>query len=79
MAKIVIETSVEEQDKVLQVLEKLAGEVVPVSTIAEMAGMRQARTRYVLMDLMEQGRIERIARKAFNKHYVRYSYNVICK
>jgi predicted transcriptional regulator len=79
MAQITIETSKEEQDVVIKVLKELKGAVTPVSTIASMAGLRQARTRYVLMDLVDQGRIERVASKAFNKHYVRYSYNVLEK
>lgn len=77
MAKIIIETTAEEQEKVLKVLSSLDGEVTPVSTIASMAGLSQSRTRYVLIDLAESGRIERVAHKAFNKHYVRYSYKII--
>ena len=79
MAQITIETSKEEQDIVIKVLKELNGVVTPVSTIASMAGMRPARTRYVLMDLVEQRRVERVASKAFNKHYVRFSYNVLEK
>ena len=79
MAKITIETTGDEQSKVLKVLKELNGAVTPVSTIASHAGMSQSRVRYVLMDLVEQGRIERVASKAFNKHYVRYSYNVLEK
>lgn len=77
MAKIIVETTKEEQEMVLKALVELNGAEAPVSTIASMAGMRQTRARYVLMDLVEQGRIERVPSKAFNKHYVRYSYNVL--
>lgn len=77
MAKIIVETTKEEQEMVLKALVELKGAEAPVSTIASMAGMRQTRARYVLMDLVEQGRIERVPSKAFNKHYVRYSYNVL--
>lgn len=77
MAKIIIETTPEEQAKVLKVLESLKGEVTPVSTIATMSGLSQSRARYVLVDLVDNGKIEKVAHKAFNKHYVRYSYNVL--
>lgn len=77
MAKIIIETSKEEQNKVLKVLNELNGEVTPVSTIASMAGLSQSRARYVLIDLVDLGKVERVPHKAFNKHYVRYSYSVI--
>jgi Fic family protein len=77
MAKIIIETTPEEQAKVLKVLESLKGEVTPVSAIACMAGLSQSRTRYVLVDLVDSGKVEKVAHKAFNKYYVRYSYNVL--
>lgn len=77
MAKIIIETSKDEQDKVLKVLNELNGEVTPVSTIAAMAGLSQSRARYVLIDLVDLGKVERVPHRAFNKHYVRYSYSVI--
>ena len=77
MAKIIIETTKEEQDKVLNVIKSLDGEVTPVSTIATMAGLSASRTRYVLIDLIEADKIDRIAHKAFNRHYVRYKYIVL--
>jgi predicted Rossmann fold nucleotide-binding protein DprA/Smf involved in DNA uptake len=77
MAHFVIETTTEEQDKVLAVLKELEGTVVPVCTIAEKADMRPSRTRYVIMDLISAGKIRRVASKAFNKHYVRYTYEVL--
>ncbi len=77
MAKITIETTPEEQAKVLKALETLNGEVTPVSTIANMAGLSPSRTRYALIDLVDACKIERVAHKAFNKHYVRYSYNIL--
>lgn len=77
MAQIIVETTKEEQEKVLKVLAELNGEVTPVSTIASLAGLRQTRARYVIMDLIDQGKVERVPMKAFNKHYVRYSYRVL--
>ena len=77
MANITVETSAEEQEKVLAALKELGSVTVPVSTIAEKAGLKASRTRYVIMDLIEQGRIERVQSKAFNKHYVRYMYKIL--
>jgi len=76
MAQITVQTSEEEQLRVLKVLVDLRGTVTPVSTIAKLAGLKQSRTRYVLMDLIDQGKVSREATRAFNKHYVRYSYHV---
>lgn len=77
MAQFVVETTQEERDIVLGVLKQLEGQTVPVTRIADMAGMRPSRTRYAITDLMEAGQIERVPTKAFNKHYVRYTYKVL--
>ena len=77
MPKITIETTHEEQEAVLKAIKSLDGQVVAVRVIAEEAGLPQSRTRYALVDLIEAGKVERIASKAFNKHYVRYSYKII--
>lgn len=77
MAAIVIKTTYEEQKKVLKAVEMLEGKVVSVADLASWAGLNQSRARYALMDLVEQGAIERIPEKAFNKNYIRYSYKVV--
>ena len=77
MAQVIITTTSEEQEKVLQALKNLNGETAPVSAIARMAGLRDSRVRYALQDLVDAGRIEKIPTKAFNKHYVRYCYKVL--
>lgn len=76
MPKITIETTQEEQAAVLRAVKALEGQVVAVRVIAEEAGLSQSRARYALVDLIEAGKIERVASKAFNKHYVRYSYKI---
>lgn len=77
MAQFMVETTIEEQEAVLEVLKEIGEETVPVRVIAEKVGLRQSRVRYVLIDLEQAGKIERIVSKAFNKHYVRYAYRVI--
>lgn len=76
MPKITIETTAEEQEAVLKAIKSLDGQVAAVRVIAEEAGLPQSRARYALVDLIEAGKVERIASKAFNKHYVRYSYKL---
>lgn len=77
MAQINVVTTEEEQAKVLQAIRELNGAVTPVSKIACMAGLGQSRARYAILDLLEAGKIEKVPHRAFNKHYVRYSYNVL--
>jgi DNA-binding MarR family transcriptional regulator len=77
MAQITVTTTDAERNAVLMVLVEMRGRVAPVSEIAREAGLKQSRARYALLDLIESGRVEKVPHRAFNKHYVRYSYNVL--
>lgn len=77
MAQITVTTTAEERNAVLKVLVELNGTVTPVSKIAKLAGLKQSRARYALLDLVEAGKVEKVPHRAFNKHYVRYSYTVV--
>ena len=77
MATITIETSVEEQERVLEALRQLEGKTVSATAIGTKAGMPGYRVRYVIADLEEAGKIKRIPTKAFNAHYIRYKYEVL--
>lgn len=77
MPQINITTTAEEQRVVLEALKKLQGSTVAVSAIANEAGLSQSRVRYAIGDLLEAGKIKREPTKAFNKHYVRYKYEVL--
>ena len=76
MAHIIITTTTEEQTKVLSTLKELEGKTVSVSEIAKKAGINPNRVRYVILDLVDAGKIRRIPTKAFNKHYIRYKYEI---
>lgn len=77
MANITIITTPVEQKQVIEALKRIGEVVVPVSKIAKEAGLTESRARYALTDLVESGAVEKIPFKAFNKHYVRYSYRVV--
>lgn len=77
MAHFVVETTDDERKKVLDVLKQTEGRIVPVRELAEMAEMSQSRVRYAIIDLVDAKKVERVPHKAFNKHYVRYSYKVL--
>lgn len=77
MAVINITTTQEEQRVVLEALKNLQGQTIAVSAIAKAAHMNQNRVRYVLVDLIEAGKVLRIPTKAFNKQYIRYRYEVV--
>lgn len=77
MAQFIVVTTKEEQEEVLQVLRTLKSKTVPVSKIAKLAKLKPTRTRYVLEDLVDAGKIKRNIAKAFNPHYIRYYYEVL--
>lgn len=77
MAQININTTADEQEKVLQVLASLSEQTVAMSAIAKLAKMNPNRVRYVITDLEEAGKIKRIPTRAFNEHYIRYKYEVL--
>lgn len=77
MAHIVISTTKEERNKVLEALRTIGDRVTAVSEIAKVAGLKASRVRYAIQDLVDAGTIERVPHKAFNKHYIRYSYKVL--
>lgn len=77
MAKFSVETTPEEQATVLAILKTVEGQTIAVSKLAELADMSQSRVRYAILDLLEANKIQKIATKAVNKHYVRYTYKVL--
>lgn len=77
MAQININTTADEQEKVLQVLVNLSEQTIAMSAIAKLAKMNPNRVRYVITDLEEAGKIKRIPTRIFNEHYIRYKYEVL--
>ena len=77
MAKIEIKTTKEEQQQILQVIKQCEGRTISVASIARLAELNPNRVRFIIMDLVENNKIKRIPTKAFNKHYIRYKYEII--
>jgi len=77
VAKIEIKTTKEEQQQILQVIKQCEGRTISVASIARLAELNPNRVRFIIMDLVENNKIKRIPTKAFNKHYIRYKYEII--
>lgn len=77
MAIIEIKTTQEEQKKVVDAIRRLGPVTVPMSKLADEAGVTTNRVRYIITDLLEAGKIVKNPTKAINKYYVRYSYAVV--
>lgn len=81
MAKFEIVTTAEEQAEVLLAIRIINrtqnGQSVPMTVIAKEAALTANRVRYVITDLVDSGKLRRVPIKAFNKHYVRYAYEIV--
>lgn len=77
MASINIVIHEHEKQAVLKALSKKQGVTISVSKIGELAKINPNRTRFIIEDLIEEGRLKRIATKKFNDKYIRYSYEVL--
>ncbi|MNB69353.1 hypothetical protein D3C75_158810 [compost metagenome] len=71
--------NVDPQEKVdlKKAIKTLEGQTVSVAKIAKEAGMNPNRSRFIIEEMIEEGTIERVATKAFNERYMRYSYKVL--
>lgn len=77
MASINIVIHEHEKLAVLNVIKKKQNITISVSKIAEAAKLNPNRTRFIIEDLIEEGRLKRIPTKQFNERYIRYSYEVV--
>lgn len=76
MASINIVIHEHEKQAVLKVLKEKQGVTISVSKIAELAKLNPNRTRFIIEDLIEEGRLKRIPTKKFNERYIRYCYEI---
>ena len=77
MATVTVKIYQSEKDQVVEVLKKLKDQTVAVSAIAKEAGINPNRCRFVIDELLQEGKITKIATKQFNPRYVRYKYEVV--
>lgn len=79
MASINIVIHEHEKQAVLKALRKKQGVTISVSKIGELAKINPNRARFIIEDLIEEGRLKRIPTKKFNERYIRYSYKITNK
>lgn len=77
MATINVKIHPEEKTALLKVIRKNKGKTISVAKLAEQAGQNPNRARFVIGELLQEGKIRRVPTKQFNERYVRYSYEVI--
>lgn len=69
-------TTKEERDHLLDTVRNFHDREVAVSTLSHFSGMTQTRVRYVLDDLIAEGRIDKVPTRSINARYMRYKYLV---
>lgn len=77
MATINVKIFPEEKKQLLQVIRRNKGKTVSVAKLAQEAGQNPNRARFVLDELIEEGKVKKVPTKKFNNRYVRYSYEVL--
>ncbi len=76
MPTFTIMTTREERDHLYDVLRRFHDKETPVATIATAAGMTPTRVRYVIDDLVAEGRLDKVPTRSINARYMRYKYLV---
>lgn len=77
MAIINIKIYPEEKEQILKVIKKNRGKTMSISAIANEAGQNPNRARFVIEELLQEGKIVRTPTKAYNPRYIRYSYDIV--
>lgn len=76
MASINIIISEEEKDLFVATICKHK-ETISITKLAKEAGLNPNRARFIMEDLVDEGRVMRHVTKAFNARFIRYKYEVI--
>lgn len=75
----IINVKIEESEKtsMIKAIKKHKGKTISVAKLAQEAGQNPNRARFVISELLEEGRIKRVTTKTFNDRYIRYAYDII--
>jgi predicted transcriptional regulator len=77
MATVNVKIYPEEKDTMVKIIKKNKGKTISVAKLAEQAGFNPNRTRFIIEELLQDGKIKKVPTKQFNERYVRYTYEVI--
>lgn len=77
MGSITVKIEESEKKQMLKIIKKNKDATVSVAKLAKEAGQNPNRARFVIAELLEEGKIERVVTKSFNERYIRYSYVII--
>lgn len=66
-----------EKEAMLKVIKKNKGATVSVAKLASQARFNPNRSRFIIEELLQEGKIKRVPTKAFGPRYIRYSYEIV--
>lgn len=66
-----------EKMALLAQISKLKGTTMSVAKLAKAAGQNPNRARFIIEELIDEGKVRKVQTKAFNDRYKRYTYEVI--
>lgn len=74
-----ISIKIEECEKrnMLRAIKQSKGKVISVAKLAAIIKMNPNRARWVIEELIDEGKVKKVQAKAFNEKYIRYTYEVI--
>lgn len=77
MANVTVKINDDEKQAMLKVIAKNDGQTMAVSKLAKQASQNPNRARYVIDELLQEGKITKTVTKTFNERYIRYCYGVV--
>lgn len=77
MANITVKISEAEKKVMLKTIKASKGATISVAKLAREASQNPNRARFVIDELVDDGKIKRVVTKSFNARYIRYSYEVL--
>lgn len=76
MAQINVKIFDDEKAAMVKVIKKNKGKTISVAKLAQQAEQNPNRARFVIDELIQEGKVEKVPTKQFNERYVRYTYIV---
>ena len=77
LAQINITITEEEKEQMLKAIRQANGKTISVAKLAKSVGMNPNRARFVIEELLQENKIKRNVTKAYNRKYIRYSYEIL--
>lgn len=79
MAIVKVEIRPEEKAAIMKAVKLANEEVSSIAKLAASVGLNPNRSRFIMEELIAEGKVEKIIHKKYNNNYVRYRYKLTGK